>query len=433
MNFFDISLRIAGFDLAAARHQLQKIQTELNKNPLAYRERKKSEIVTYHLQHNAFYKQLVGNTSTKWEELPILTKTDLQQPLAHRLSDGHSVKNSHIHKTSGSGGTPFIFAKDKPCHALSWAAAEQLYEQAGINTRRSLQARFYGIPARGLSHYKERLKDKLSYRYRLPIFDLSEKNMAYILKQFRQKPFGHINGYTSAIVYFAKYLQENKLILKELCPTLTQCVVTAEMLYPDDLVLLERQLGVPVYNEYGASETSILAFGKASDPLPILHTLFYIEVLDESNNPVEPGNTGRLVVTSFFNKAHPFIRYEIGDLGAIVNEKQQPSLQQLEGRSSDFVRLENGKVIPGLAFYYMTKTIITDTSPIKEFVVTQTHLDRFTIAYVSKTPIEKSAKAKIHKALSQYIGKGLSLQFDHKDFLDRSARGKLKQFTSLIN
>jgi phenylacetate-CoA ligase len=32
------------------------------------------------------------------------------------------------------------------------------------------------------------------------------------------------------------------------------------------------------------------------------------------------GQEGRIVVTSLFNKAHPFIRYDIGDIG-ILGEK----------------------------------------------------------------------------------------------------------------
>jgi formylmethanofuran dehydrogenase subunit A len=42
--------------------------------------------------------------------------------LLERLSKGYKASNSYINKTSGSSGTPFIFAKDKYCHALTWAS-----------------------------------------------------------------------------------------------------------------------------------------------------------------------------------------------------------------------------------------------------------------------------------------------------------------------
>jgi phenylacetate-CoA ligase len=65
--------------------------------------------------------------------------------LLERLSKGYSASNSYINKTSGSSGTPFIFAKDKYCHALTWASNIDLVCY-GIDFNSSYQARFYGIP-----------------------------------------------------------------------------------------------------------------------------------------------------------------------------------------------------------------------------------------------------------------------------------------------
>ena len=50
-----------------------------------------------------------------------MTKKDFQQPLNQRLSKGFTTKNVYVNKTSGSSGDPFVFAKDKYCHALTWA------------------------------------------------------------------------------------------------------------------------------------------------------------------------------------------------------------------------------------------------------------------------------------------------------------------------
>src|SRR3990167_4517240 len=81
-------------------------------------EEKRKEIVDFHLKNNTFYKKLVGNTDVSdWNNLPILTKKNLQVPLKERLSKGFE-KNIYINKTSGSSGDPFIFAKDKFSHAL---------------------------------------------------------------------------------------------------------------------------------------------------------------------------------------------------------------------------------------------------------------------------------------------------------------------------
>jgi phenylacetate-CoA ligase len=53
---------------------------------------------------------LVGRTvNLNWEDLPVLTKV-FTKPLLERLSKGYKASNSYINKTSGSSGTPFIFA-----------------------------------------------------------------------------------------------------------------------------------------------------------------------------------------------------------------------------------------------------------------------------------------------------------------------------------
>ena len=114
MNWFDFTLKLKGFPIEEAKVHLDKIQAIPEENYADYIEAKKQEILEFHLQHNSFYKNLVIDKKIeKWEDLPILTKKDLQQPLQDRLSEGYSTKNVYINKTSGSSGHPFVFAKDK--------------------------------------------------------------------------------------------------------------------------------------------------------------------------------------------------------------------------------------------------------------------------------------------------------------------------------
>ena len=94
-----------------------------------------------------------------WRSVPVMTKRDLQQPLEQRLSNNFNAKNTYLNKTSGSSGDPFIFAKDKFCHALTWAVIQNRFGWYGLNFNTSKQARFYGIPLDKKGYYKERLKD----------------------------------------------------------------------------------------------------------------------------------------------------------------------------------------------------------------------------------------------------------------------------------
>lgn len=435
MNWFSLSLQLNRFPIHKARAALEEIQRIPEPSYGLHIEKKKKEIVQYHLRNNAFYRRLFGGEAfVHWDQVPLMTKADLQCPLEERLSRGFQSKNSYVGKTSGSSGTPFIFAKDRFCHALSWAEFHDRYNWHGIDLDRSLQARFYGIPLDKLGYFRERLKDKIGYRYRFPVFDLSEKKMEAFLQEFQKKNFVYINGYTSSIVLFAKYLRKRRTVLRDICPRLKVCIVTSEMFFEEDKQLLEDWFGIPVINEYGASELGLLAFENRQREWILNSETMFVEIVDQQGRVLPEGEEGKIVVTSLYNKAHPFIRYEIGDSGIIGNRDNQKKriLQRLSGRTNDVAVLPSGKIVPGLAFYYVTKSIMENDSLIKEFAVRQEESGLFVIFYVSEKSLSIAEEKKITRAMSRYLEEGLQLIFEHKKMLNRTKRGKLKQFESLL-
>jgi phenylacetate-CoA ligase len=433
---FHFSLWLKGFPIKKAQTEFDHIQNIAEEEYPQYIAHKRNEIVAFHLNHNTSYRALVGNANPKnWEALPVMTKKDFQKPLQERLSEGYTTKTVYVNKTSGSSGDPFIFAKDKFSHALTWVNIIARFGWFGIDFNQSLQARFYGIPLDFVGNSKERLKDFLSHRYRFPIFDLSDKVLEDVLLQFSRKRFDYINGYTSSIVLFAKYLQQKNIVLTTVCPSLKCCVVTSEMLFDNDKILLETQFGVPVVNEYGASELDLIAFQNPEGDWQVNSETLYVEILDEQNNVLPHGKEGRVVITSLYNKAHPFIRYDIGDIGILDEQStaKKPMLKKLIGRTNDVALLPSGKKSPGLTFYYITKSIIEDDGNVKEFVIKQTKIDTFDIEYVSEKALTVAQIQAIEKAITTYLESGLTFNFLRRETLERSKSGKLKQFVSLLN
>jgi phenylacetate-CoA ligase len=433
ISLFDISLQLNGFPIKKAKAELNQIVNLSEEDYAVFLQNKKQEIVDFHLKNNSFYKDLTGNKKApKWEDLPILNKQNLQKPLLERLSRGYTLKNIYLNKTSGSSGTPFVFAKDKHSHALTWASNIMRFGWHGIDFNHSYQARFYGIPMDFFGYRKERFKDFLTHRFRFPVFDLSDDILEKFLEKFKTKKFNYINGYTSSIVLFAKYLENKNVVLKNICPSLKVCIVTSEMLFESDKILLQKQFGVPAVNEYGASELDLIAFQNTKGEWQINSETLFVEILDENNNVLPYGKEGRIVITSLFNKAHPFIRYEIGDIG-ILDEKstpQKPILKKLIGRTNDIAILPTGKKSPGLTFYYVTKSIIEDDGNVKEFIIKQIKLDTFEIEYVSENELDSEQIQKIKEAIDLYLEPNLIFTFTQKTVLERSKSGKLKQFTT---
>ncbi len=435
LKLFDWSLKLNGFPLDWAKAELQKTLDVPAENYAGFTQARARAIAEFHLKHNAFYRELTKtNQFTDWQSLPVMSKSDFQRPLTERLSDGFSKKSVFINSTSGSSGHPMVFAKDKKAHAVIWANIIRRFGWYGIDFNTSLQARFYGRVLTGWSKYATQLKDFLSKRHRFDIFDMSDPALENMLSVFAKKRFEYLNGYTTAIVQLAQYLKRTNRNLKSICPSLKICIVTSEMLFREDRKLLEKYLGVPVVNEYGASELEVIAFEAPDGRWVVNAETLFVEILDDDGNPVPAGTQGRIVVTSLYNKAHPFIRYDVGDYGILdpSGTAKNPIMQKLIGRTNDFALLPSGKKPAGMTFYSITKSLFGDNSIVYEFIIVQSAIDTFEIHYAAERDLMASEIVAIEKTLTEYLEPGLVFKFERHERIPRSANGKLKQFSSLL-
>ena len=430
MNFFKLSFKLKGFPLNKALRKIEQFEVGHSAN-MELRKR----IFQYHIKHNDFYKNTVKRTEfSKWEAIPILTKDMLHVPLEERISKTYSNKKLLKAKTSGSSGFPFSYAKNKFCHALTWAHILNVYKEAGVDYGKDYQARFYGIPKDGIAQNIEQLKDKLSNRKRFVIFDLTDHKLDEFIAIFQKHEFDYIYGYSSSIVLFAEYLRKKGLKLKTLCPSVKLCITTSEMLFPEDRTLLKKQFEVPVYNEYGASEFGLIAFENKGQELFLNDKTIYTEIVDDSGKVLPYGEIGRIVITSIYNKAHPFVRYEVGDLGAISVDKftGKQVLSKLVGRTNEFALLEDGRRIPAFTFYYIAKLISYDIDSIKELKIIQSQSNAFKLEYTADKALSCNEKELIKDAFYNYLETTVMLEFEKKTHLLRSKNGKLKQFESRL-
>ena len=433
MNWlFKFTLKLIGFPIVKADREFYSTQK------LSPKQRAEMNF-RFHLANNLFYQSfLKSKYSDKiecWSDIPIITKKDFQISIDEIITEGLKKSELHIHNTSGSTGTPFYFAKDKFCHAMNWSEIDYHLLKHGINIGSSKQARFYGIPLSGIKYYKERLKDFLANRVRFPVFDLSDEKLTLVLNEFRTKKFEYINGYTSSLVIFAKFLIERNIILKDICSSIKVVFPTSEVVDDIDRKTMERGFGVNIRNEYGAAELDILAFEDEDGDFVLNEETLFIEILDDNNQPVEAGIEGKVIVTSLYNKAMPFIRYELGDR-AILSDKIKNGnrvLEKVVGRTNDIIKLPSGKISPGLTFYYISKKLLESGGRIKEFIIIQKTLNTFLFKYVAIEELSNLEKLEIQKAMDLYLEPGLICEFSQCKFIERTKAGKLKHFFSELN
>lgn len=432
MSLLEISLKVNGYNIDEAEREIKKVQSLSPSEFKQWQEKMKWDIVKYHLANNDFYKYKLGNKlPEKWEDVPILYKNDYQTTDKKLISNTFTKKELYSGYTSGSSGHPFNFAKDKFCHALTNAIRKDRFKLYGL-TLGSKQARFYGIPFERFDYMIEKTKDFLSNRVRFPVFDLSDEVLDSFIEKFRKTKFDYINGYSTAIVYFARYLIKKKIKLKDVCPTLKVCLATSENCTEKDKKIIFEGLGIPAVNEYGTSEVDLIAFEDLIGNWILSDETMFIEVIDDDGNQVVNGGEGKLLLTSLRNKAMPFIRYEIGDMAVIAPGKEKVVIKELLGGQNDDIILPSGKVATGFTFYYLTRDILDDSGVLKEYIIKQVATDKFILEIVSEADVPNEVRKLIQKKIDTYLEPGLSFEIQRVDKIERTKAGKMKHFHSLI-
>lgn len=427
-------MRLYGFDLYKATLEFQNIHSLSFEDQKKIQHDKKWSIVGHHFKNNDFYHDLNNkHLPSNWEDLPIMQKKHYQINFNSLLSKGYNKKNTFIANTSGSSGHPFFYAKNKKAHAMTWTITSNRYLWYNINLN-SKQARFYGIPLENTGRVKEKIKDWITNRSRFPIYDLSDNALEKFIPKFQKSSFNYIYGYTNSLVLFARFLNKNNIILKNICPTIKLCIVTSETCTKEDKKILENGFGVKIINEYGVSEAGGITAFEDNEMNWILSTeTQYIEIVNEEGKQLDIGQEGNILITDLYNKAMPFIRYNVGDIGKLKFANGRVVLDKLLGRMNDNIVLPDGTISPGLTFYYISRSILESSGVLNEFIIRQTKIDTFIFDIVSERPLLKSEISQIKQKMDIYLQPNLNLLINNVTHIKRPKSGKLKHFYSELD
>ena len=123
---------------------------------------------------------------------------------------------------------------------------------------------------------------------------------------------------------------------------------TSETLTPSQREVIERVFRCPVRNQYGSSEGAPFIMECRQGRLHIDVTSGVFEVVDADD---QPAKSGEVLVTSFYMRETPLIRYRIGDRITLSDEARcpcgwdSPLAASIEGRASDFIDIPGrGKI-----------------------------------------------------------------------------------------
>lgn len=310
-------------------------------------------------------------SKAEFERLPFLTKQDLYDNDASRYSDVTRHAQSHVDHTSGSTGTPLQFLLDWRAELRYFAVRERMFLNAAGGKRlpvvyfrsRINPGFFFG------RHHLFRLKGFNDVRHRIDAF-------IDFVSRFRR---GFVlYGYASSMVELARRLTEKNVRLP-----LRAIVATGEGIREADRDYIESALHTKFYLTYATWEVKWIALECEFKKLHIHEEYVHVEIVDDDGRVVSPGTEGRIAVTSFESESMPFIRYLVGDRGAISEAYcacgRTSRTLTLYGRQSDIIELPNGRVVP---LFDVSTAFDTFASAVRQYRIVQTSRDTFTIQVV---------------------------------------------------
>lgn len=231
-----------------------------------------------------------------------------------------------------------------------------------------------------------------------------------------------INAYPSVLYLLAKTIGKDSgghLGLKFL-------MSNSELLTAHVREYLEDVFQCKVYDDYSCLEFSAIAFECRMQNLHVAADNVILEVLDENGNRLPAGEPGRIIVTSLNNYSMPYIRYEIGDIGTLSEERcpcgrHFPVLKAIVGRCDDFLVMPSGQLIDPQTVVFQIETI----PEVREFRVVQQTDRSLTVSIVPERAVEfPKIREEIGLKLNSLFDGALPVDVIETRALDRGSTGK---------
>jgi phenylacetate-CoA ligase len=149
--------------------------------------------------------------------------------------------------------------------------------------------------------------------------------------------------------------------------------------------------------------------------------------------PVPPGEEGELVVTVLANRTHPFLRYNLRDIGRLSTEpcscgRSFPVLSTISGRADDLIVLADGRRRTALDALVRIGRF---DGAMRHFQFRQVGIDRFELLIVPSARFGDVDAEGVARAAGSAL-EGAEIEVRLVDAIPQDRSGKLRAFVSLL-
>lgn len=376
------------------------------------------EILQYAIDNVPYYGSF---QRAEIKEFPVMNKKKYLERYDDFLSKEHKGQDLYTYYTSGSSGTPFSGVQDKEKRIKHTADLLYFHGKCGWK----LGEKYIFLRAWVSSYNSSYIQNIKNNVIPLNVLELNEQMLANIVHMLRTQPIKMILGYGSALNRLADYLEKKDIY----CKGLHTVISDSDILLREKRIILQQRLGCKIVDRYSNEEHGLIAFSyDVGMPYQVNHSSYFVEILKmNSDEYVDKGELGRVVVTDLYNRAMPLIRYELGDL-AISDDDDRCgvyTIRGLQGRLADMLVQKNGVEISAATI----NNYMEHMTGIERYQLIQKDIGSFVLYVID--PENKYTDDQYYDALLPCIESESELKVVRTNHIETEKTGKFQTFVSM--
>lgn len=404
----------------------------------AYQQSLLTPLFLHARRHSPFYRDRLNAVFnddeidfSKWSEIPVLTR---EQANRERLELRAKDVPPHLgavkeDETSGSMGRPMRFFINGLVDVSALAMTDRLYRWWQFEGSRTI-----------VNFVSPRLKitnpdQTVTHGWRsgfikgLNILRQSTGDIDSHIDWLCEVRPNYMVSYASMLRPLAERTLERGVEL-QLERIISRGGVVDSELWP----LCQKAFGGRLVDQYGANEIGQIACQcPYCDAYHVNSEAVLVEILDGGGEAVAPGQSGRVVLTPFYNYAMPFIRYEIGDYAEVAPASSKckialPQLNRITGRYRNNFTLGDGRII----FPNPPMSGFRKFFAYKQLQVVQTDYEKLEVRYVPADADGSTDEAGLERWLQKELDANFRVKLITTSAIPALPSGKFEDFVSLV-